>query len=188
MNTATAIDITMKELHGYFQDYQAVHQDMADPEQIIIRAIHARWPGADPDEVLRQAEINWLKQERTRIVREAGSKLSKWIETTARSKQGDLFDTMPDHIQLKVPPRFLLEGESDPVPYWKVSIADALPYFQVKEQALSAEEAALRQAADEKKVMKELVRMQVERVSQLIRMAESNGIDPKTVRYVQKGA
>lgn len=186
MNTATAIDITMKELHAYFQNYQATHQNLSNPEQIIIRAVEARWPGADPDEVLRQAEINWLQQQHADIAREAGRKLSQWIDTTARSKQGDLFDSMPDHIQLKVPPKFLIDGQS--VPYWKVSIADALPYFQVKEQSLSAEESALRQAADEKKVMKELVHMQVERVSQMIYMAEANGIDPKSVRYVQKDA
>lgn len=186
MKTATAIDITMKELHGYFQNYQAKHYDLADPEQVIIRAIAARWPGASPDEVLRQAEINWLSQQITDNAREAGRKLSQWIETTARSKQGDLFDNMPDHIQLKVPPRFLIDGES--VPYWKVSIADALPYFQVKEQSLTAEEAAFLLAAEEKRAMRNLVHMQVTRVSDMIRLAESNGIDPRTVKYVQKDA
>ena len=186
MNTTTAIDITMKELHGYFQNYQATHQHLASPDQIIIRAVEARWPGADPDEVLRQAECNWLRQQHTDLAREAGRKLSQWIDTTARSKQGDLFDQMPDHNQLKVPPRFLIDGES--VPYWKVSIAEALPYFQVKEQSLAAEEAALRQAADEKKVMRDLVRIQVERVSHMLHLAESNGIDPRTVKYVHQEA
>lgn len=186
MNTTTAIDITMKELHGYFQNYQATHQHLASPDQIIIRAVEARWPGADPDEVLRQAECNWLQQQHTDLAREAGRKLSQWIDTTARSKQGDLFDQMPDHIQLKVPPKFLIDGES--VPYWKVSIADALPYLQGKAEFLIAEERALRQAADAKMEMKNMVMIQVERVSHMIHLAESNGIDPRTVKYVHKEA
>jgi hypothetical protein len=186
MNTATVIDITMKELHSYFQNYQATHQSIANPDQIIVRAVEARWPGCHPNEVLRQAEINWLQQQHTDLAREAGRKMSQWIETTARSRQGDLFDTMPDHIQLKVPPHFLIDGESKP--YYQVSIADALPYFQVKEQSLVAEEAALRQAADEKRVMKDLVHMQIEHVAKMIRMAEDSGIDPRTVKYVKKEA
>lgn len=186
MNSTIAIDITMKDLHAYFQNYQAKHYQLTDAEKIIIAAIDARWPGADPDEILRQAEINWLNQQITDTARAAGIKLSQWIDTTARSRQGDLFDTMPDHIELKVPPRFLIDG--DAVPYYKVSIADALPYFQVKEQALAAEVGALLQAAEQKKVMKELVHMQVEQVSKMIKMAESNGIDPRTVKYVKKDA
>ena len=53
------IDITMKDLHAYFQNYYAKNPALSS-EQVITGAIDARWPGANPDEVLYQAKVSWL--------------------------------------------------------------------------------------------------------------------------------
>jgi hypothetical protein len=177
MTTTVSVDLTMKELHRYFEKYQIANPALEDADDIISAAIAERWPGADPNEVLRQAEINWLAEDRKDIVRDANRDMAKWVDTTV---QGDLFDNYP----VRVPCWFMIDGE--PREYWKVSIADALSYLQVRESALRAEADALQQAADEKRTMADRAKQQVEQTAHLIHMAEEKGIDPHTVKYAKK--
>lgn len=175
MSTIT-VDVTMKELHRYFAKFQIANPTIQEPAAVITAAICNRWPWANPDSVLREAEINWLRQDRKDMVRAAGRDMSKWVDTTV---QGDLFNDYP----VKVPQWFMIDGE--PQEYWKVSIEQALSYLQARESALRAEAGALEQAAGEKHAMADTAKWQVKRTVELIQMAEERGVAPRTVKYAR---
>lgn len=167
-------DGTMEDLHRYFKKFKISNPQLIDPKDLITRAVEARWPGADPRDLMEDGEENWLRRDMEDMVRDASRDMNKWIDTTA---QGDLFNQYP----VRVPRWFLIDGKQ--TPYYEVTLQDALPYLRAREAATRAEADALQSAADEKRRIAGETHMQVEQTLHLIQIAKDNGIDPAKVRY-----
>jgi hypothetical protein len=176
--TTQAVDLTMLELHKHIRQFQLRNPAVADAAVLIEMAIGERWPGLLVADVLFQAEQNWLAQERRDTARDAARNLDEWIDTQV---QGDLFDDLP----VSVPRWVILDGERDPVEYWKCSPLDLLEYLSARAAALLAEAEALRAAMQDKEKQVARVRREIEHTRAVIDRAKANGLDPAALHYAK---
>lgn len=180
MNTTEMIhvDMTSPELHKLIKQYQVRNPGIADLSTVMELAINERWPGAQVEGVLRQAEINWLSQDSINRVRDTARNMEEWIDT---GLQGDLFNDIP----MSVPKLMLKDGK--PVEYWKCSLPEMREYMASLASSTQVQAQALQDALSAKLAAVDNLKRQISNIDEAIRRAKAQGIDPETVRYVKAG-
>jgi hypothetical protein len=168
------ISETMEQVHKHFEKYLALHREIIDDSEVISRAVAERWPGADPLEVLHQAEINSLIRARNAMY--ADPRKNKWITTTA---QGDLFHAVP----VRVPSVLIVDGR--PLPYYEATILDGLEWWQARRDAKTANADSFAEAERTRRDEAAEAAEEAEKLAEIVRTATANGIDPRSVRYAK---
>ena len=172
------IEITMPELHKHVKAWLIRHPHVSDMEAALQEATRERFPYCPPDEVLHQAAVNWLNQDKLNNARDASRNLEQWVDT---SVQGDMFNDLP----MRVPAFIIKNGQ--PVEYWKCSIAELLEVVESKVAALQMQEQQLREAADAKLFQLNAERANARNIRTAIERARAAGIDPATLTYAKAG-
>lgn len=180
MNTinATRVEITSPELHKHIKQFQTRNPGMNDLAVLLEMAIGERWPGAHVDDVLRQAEINWLAMDRRKLVRDTARNMQDWVDTGI---QGDMFNDMP----ISVPKWMLKDGE--PVEYWKCTLLEAREYMMALAKSNEVQAVELERAAAVKRAAVDQLKQHISNIEAAISRARENGIDPATLRYAKAG-
>jgi hypothetical protein len=88
---------------------------LLDETEVLERGIRERFGDVSVSDVLYQAELKSLSNERMKLVN--NPKENKWVTTSA---QGDLFNDVP----VRVPSVLIINGK--PTPYYEASILDGL--------------------------------------------------------------
>ena len=176
--TVTRVELTMQELHKHIKQYQIRNPSIEDGAVVLEMAIAERWPGMPVNDVLRQAEINWLMMDRRNMARDSARNINEWVDTRV---QGDMFNDMPVSV-----PKWVLK-DGDAVEYWKCSPVELLEYLRARKQAMQAEENALREAATEKARQVARVATEIEHTQAVIARAHAEGMDPAALRYAKNG-
>lgn len=176
--TPVVIDITMPELHKHIKAWQIRNPSTDNMAVAMELAIAERWPGASIHQVLEQAEINWLSQERLNLARDKAKNPEKWINTTV---QGDMFNDLP----VSVPEYIIQDGK--PVEYWKCSLPTMLEFIESRITAMQFEEDQLLAAAAEKRRQIEAAARNAGNIRTAIERAVAQGIDPASLTYAKAG-
>lgn len=170
-----AIAETMEQVHKHCEKYLALHREQTDVHRAMVRAIHERWPGASPADVLEQAEVNSLTQSRNRAISEQAK--NSWVDTTV---QGDLFH----NIQLRIPSYLMVDGK--PTPYYEASIVDGFAWWSARRDAKKSEADAFTKAATSSADERDEAAAEAGRLQDVMQTARNNGIDPSSVKYARK--
>lgn len=171
---AITLDITMPELHKHIKAYQMRNPSISDAQALLEMAINERWPGLRIDDVLRQAEINWIALDRRNMVRDAARNLNEWVDTTV---QGDMFNDIASKV-----PRWILRGQ-DPVEYWKCSPTELKEYLITRAQQVKADAMHYRNLANEKDNELRRIEAEIEHTNAIIKRATDAGLNPDDLRY-----
>lgn len=172
------IDITAPELHKHIKQFQVRNPSINDLAVLMEMAIAERWHGARVEDVLLQAEINWLALDRRNLVRDTARNMQDWVDT---GLQGDLFND----LAMSVPKWMLKDGE--PVEYWKCSLPEMREYMQSLSDSTRMQAEELEKAASAKRAAVDKLKQQISTIDEAIHRAQAQGIDPQTVRYAKAG-
>jgi hypothetical protein len=180
MKTSVQIDITSTQLHKFIQSYRVAHPQIEEPGSLVDSAISARWPEANPLEIVYQAAVNQAREDFDRIAREAARKTEEWIDTTV---QGDLFSALP---QVRIP-KWLTDREGARIPYYKASPDDVIAFLEARRVGLRAEIVALEQTLEGKQAQYGIIESELGKHLKIRELARQNGLDLKSVRYARQG-
>lgn len=176
MSTIT-ISETMEQLHKHCEKYLALHREIADEADILAGAIRERYGNVDIGAVLERAEVNSLAAARRRFI--SDPKKNKWITTSA---QGDMFNS----VEVQIPSLLMIGGK--PTHYYEASILDGLEWWRARQDHTGTEAERFREAAKLSTNSSAIAGEEADKLEELIRTAEANGIDPSTVMYAKEKA
>jgi hypothetical protein len=169
-----ALNETMADVQAHVRSWMSLHPDILDDAAVLDRAIAERWKGVPAASVLEQAELNTIAAERNK--RGRNPKQNPWVTTEV---QGDLFHDVP----VKIPSLMMIGGKWRP--YTEASIHDGLAFWSSLRQSESTLADNLQEAATVRRGRASEAGIEEKQLMQIIRLAEANGIDTRTLRYAK---
>lgn len=169
-----AITETMEQVHKHLEKYQALHKEISDEQDVLEQAVRERWGDVAPQDLLVQAELNSLSAARLKNL--SNPKTNPWVDTTAQS---DLFNNVP----IRVPSMLMVRGKQKP--YWECSIIDGLEWWRAREDAKAKEQDVYLVAAKAAGDASAFATSESEKLEDLVRRAQAEGVDPSTVMYAK---
>lgn len=166
---------TMEDVQTYIKKWMRIHPDVVLPARILSKAIDERWPGLDTAAVLERAELNSINRLRVHVD-PPGSKRNQFIDTEV---QGDLFH----HVPVRIPKVLLIDGE--PMPYYKVSVAQGLAWWSARASEKASEAAAFEEAAKVRREEEREAAEEVGKLRQIIAQAQEHGLDIAEIKYAK---
>jgi hypothetical protein len=165
----------MEQVHAHLKKYLVLNRELLDETEVLERGIRERFGDVSVSDVLYQAELKSLSNERMKLVN--NPKENKWVTTSA---QGDLFNDVP----VRVPSVLIINGK--PTPYYEASILDGLEWWLARQDHKANEARLYREAADKSEEESAIAHDEVDKLEQLARKAMDNGIDPRSVLYAKE--
>jgi hypothetical protein len=173
----TPMEMTIREVEKFISNWRLANPTKRDGYDILRSSLGEMWPSENVGSVLERAMVNSINEKLINADRRDATDTTRWVNTHI---QGDLFCDR----EVVIPRRLIIDGV--PKEYFHYSPLELKAFLASRELSLEQEEDVLREALTAKS--KELSRVQtmLAEVNEQIGLAESNGIDPSTLRYAKK--